>query len=416
MTTNIEQDYWKILIVDDDPDIHNMTRFVLGDFSFMGKGLNFLSAYSGKEAGQLIENNPDTALILLDVVMEEDDSGLKLVTYIRETLKNDSVRIVLRTGQPGLAPQKETIEKFNINGYKEKNCITNDELYSTLISSIRSYSDKTILNTKIQAQELEIKEAVKRAEVANIAKAAFLSTISHELRTPLTSISGFLEILEERFKKILIPNLININDREIKDTINLALEEIGIISSESITLTSLINELIDLSGLNSDSMFWKWEKINIVSVFNNTAQEIKPMADKKGLYLRADQDVDNYYIWGDLERITQVVTCLLNNAVKFTDKGGIVYKIKEEADMVRCEVADTGTAIPSDKLDAIFAKFTQLSDVLTNKSKGIGLGLSISKEIINLHNGSIRAEAKVDVGNSFIFVLPVYKGNKDQMS
>ncbi|MBF0542095.1 MAG: hybrid sensor histidine kinase/response regulator [Nitrospirae bacterium] len=398
------------MIVDDEPDVHKMTRFVLGDFTYMGKGLNFISAYSAKEARKLIEINPDTALILLDVVMEEDDSGLKLVTYIRETLKNNFVAIVLRTGQPGFAPQKDTLNKFDISDYKEKNYITEDELYSTLISSIRTFTDKYRLSKKIQCQELQLKEAIKRAESANIAKSAFLSTISHELKTPLTSISGFLEILEERFKKILMPNLININDQEIKEAINLTLEEIEIIATESATLTSLINELIDLSNIHSDSIYWEWEKINILSVFNNTALKIKPTANKKGLYLRSWQPGEQtpIYIWGDLEKITQVVTCLFDNAVKFTDTGGIVYTITKETEVVCCEVADTATAIASDKLDIIFEKFTQLADVLTNKSKGIGLGLSISKEIINIHNGCIKAAAKEGIGNSFSIILPIY--------
>lgn len=407
ITNNQDQNTWKILIVDDEPDIHHMTRVVLRNFSYQGKGLSFISAYSAKEARQFIEDNPDTALILLDVVMEEDDSGLKLITYIRETLNNKDVRIILRTGQPGLAPQRDTISNFDINGYEEKNYITDDVLYSLMVSSIRAFTDKIRLNDKLQMQEIELKEAINKAEAANIAKSVFLSTISHELRTPLTSISGFLEILEERFKKILIPNLINIHDIEVKSAINQALEEIDIISSESEVLTSLINELIDLSIIHSDSPFWKKERIDIVSILNSSVLAIKPQADKKGLYLRAEHQNCSIYIMGDLERITKVITCLLDNAIKFTDKGGIVYNIKQENGNVRCDIKDTGNAIPSGKLETIFAKFTQLSDVLTNKPKGIGLGLSICREILKHHDGYIRAENNVDIGNDFIFTLPI---------
>jgi len=409
MTNDNEQkkDAWKVMIVDDEPDVHNMTRFVLGDFTYQDKGLKFLSAYSGKEAMRLIEENPDTALILLDVVMEQQDSGLMLVKYIRETLNNENVRIVLRTGQPGVAPQRETVKNFKINGYNEKNGMSDDDLYTTMVSSIRTYTEKSELDNKLQLQHVALKEAIKRGDAANIAKAAFLSTISHELRTPLTSISGFLEILEERFKKTLIPNLINIQDKEIREAIDFALEEIGIISSESETLSSLVNELIELSDINSDSMRWKRERIDISSVFDNIALIVKPLADKKGLYIKSEIKDGSVYIIGDIAKITQVVRCLFDNAIKFTLNGGITYSVKEDASMALCTVSDTGNAIPSDKLEAIFEKFIQLSDVLTSKSKGSGLGLSITKEIIKLHDGCIRAESKEGVGNSFIFILPV---------
>jgi signal transduction histidine kinase len=409
MTNDNEQkkDAWKVMIVDDEPDVHNMTRFVLGDFTYQDKGLKFLSAYSGKEAMRLIEENPDTALILLDVVMEQQDSGLMLVKYIRETLNNENVRIVLRTGQPGVAPQRETVKNFKINGYNEKNGMSDDDLYTTMVSSIRTYTEKSELDNKLQLQHVALKEAIKRGDAANIAKAAFLSTISHELRTPLTSISGFLEILEERFKKTLIPNLINIQDKEIREAIDFALEEIGIISSESETLSSLVNELIELSNINSDSMRWKRERIDISSVFDNIALIVKPLADKKGLYIKSEIKDGSVYIIGDIAKITQVVRCLFDNAIKFTLNGGITYSVKEDASMALCTVSDTGNAIPSDKLEAIFEKFIQLSDVLTSKSKGSGLGLSITKEIIKLHDGCIRAESKEGVGNSFIFILPV---------
>lgn len=97
---------WKIIIADDDPDVHNITRLVLDDYEFEGRPLKFLSAYSGEETKALIAAHPDTAIILLDVVMETDDSGLQVVRHIRRELENHFVRIILRTGQPGKARKK----------------------------------------------------------------------------------------------------------------------------------------------------------------------------------------------------------------------------------------------------------------------------------------------------------------------
>jgi response regulator RpfG family c-di-GMP phosphodiesterase len=137
----VKDDVYKILIVDDEKTIHKITRMVLSKLTLDQKRLTYLSAYSAAEAKQVMEEHSDIAVILLDVVMEEEDSGLKLVKYIREELKNINVRIILRTGQPGYAPQKEVIMNYDINDYKEKNLLTSSQLYISVITALRSYRD-----------------------------------------------------------------------------------------------------------------------------------------------------------------------------------------------------------------------------------------------------------------------------------
>lgn len=132
---------WKVLIVDDDHEIHNITRIALADVRFNEMKIELLHAYSGKQAQEMILECPDLAIILLDVVMEEDDSGLKLINYIRNTLKNMFVRIVIRTGQPGQAPERKVIIDYDINDYKEKTELTSQKLFSTIIASLRSYDN-----------------------------------------------------------------------------------------------------------------------------------------------------------------------------------------------------------------------------------------------------------------------------------
>lgn len=132
---------WKVMIVDDEKSIHDVTRLALKKFEFENKKILFLHAYSGKEANQLIKENPDTALILLDVVMEEDDAGLMTARYIRSELKNTFVRIILRTGQPGTAPEETIIRDYDINDYKDKTELTVQKLKTVLYSSLRSYRD-----------------------------------------------------------------------------------------------------------------------------------------------------------------------------------------------------------------------------------------------------------------------------------
>lgn len=132
---------WKVLVVDDEEEVHAVTKLVLSDFFYDKKGLVFLHAYSGKEARELIAEHPDTAIIFLDVVMEKSDAGLAVVRHIREELKNSFVRIILRTGQPGQAPEEKVIIEYDINDYKEKTELTAQKLFTTMVTSLRSYRD-----------------------------------------------------------------------------------------------------------------------------------------------------------------------------------------------------------------------------------------------------------------------------------
>jgi adenylate cyclase len=131
---------WKILIVDDEIEIHNITKLALKEFIFENKSINFFSAYSGKEAKEIIKNNDDIALILLDVVMETEEAGLALVKYIRDILDNKIVRIILRTGQPGQVPEDVVIVNYDINDYKTKTELTNKKLFTTVVTALRSFS------------------------------------------------------------------------------------------------------------------------------------------------------------------------------------------------------------------------------------------------------------------------------------
>jgi response regulator RpfG family c-di-GMP phosphodiesterase len=132
---------WKILIVDDEPEVHAVTKLALSDFVFQGKNLEFFSAFSGQDAKLLVEQHPDAAIILLDVVMETDDAGLLVARYIREVLHNHYLRIILRTGQPGQAPERQVIVNYDINDYKSKTELTAQKLFTVVMSSLRSYRD-----------------------------------------------------------------------------------------------------------------------------------------------------------------------------------------------------------------------------------------------------------------------------------
>jgi signal transduction histidine kinase/CheY-like chemotaxis protein len=130
---------WKVAVVDDDPAVHDATRFALQDFSLHGRGLELHSARSAAEARALLAKHPDTAVMLLDVVMETEGAGLDLVQYVRGVLKNETVRIILRTGQPGQAPERRVVVDYDINDYKAKTELTAEKLFTTLTAALRSY-------------------------------------------------------------------------------------------------------------------------------------------------------------------------------------------------------------------------------------------------------------------------------------
>jgi signal transduction histidine kinase/CheY-like chemotaxis protein len=130
---------WKIAIIDDEPAVHDGTRFALGDYQLNGEGLEILSAYSAAEGRQLMRSHPDVAVVLLDVIMENDTAGLDLVEFIREDLKNETARIILRTGQPGQAPERRVIVDYDINDYKAKTELTADKLFTALTAALRGY-------------------------------------------------------------------------------------------------------------------------------------------------------------------------------------------------------------------------------------------------------------------------------------
>jgi signal transduction histidine kinase/DNA-binding NarL/FixJ family response regulator len=130
---------FKVAVIDDDAAVHEGTRFALYDYRLHGQGIEIISAFSAEEGRALLRTVPDIAVILLDVVMETDDAGLKLVDFIRTQLRNEAVRIILRTGQPGQAPERQVIVDYDINDYKAKTELTADKLFTSLTAALRSY-------------------------------------------------------------------------------------------------------------------------------------------------------------------------------------------------------------------------------------------------------------------------------------
>lgn len=193
---------WKILIVDDDKGIHQITKTILREFTFEDKPLQFLSAFSPAEAKALVRRNPDVAVILLDVMMDGNKAGLEVARYIREELNNQLARIILRTGQPQEAPEETVIRDYDINDYKEKTELTARKLTTTIIASLRSYRDIVNLDNNRKGLEKTLESAAALLEAQSLKRLAacvltqLLSILSINASHRAAAISGLVAVKE----------------------------------------------------------------------------------------------------------------------------------------------------------------------------------------------------------------------------
>ena len=174
-------DSWKVLIADDEQIVHDVTSLALKTFVFANKPISFYHAYSGDEARQMLEKNPDIAVILLDVVMETDDAGLQTARYIREKMNNKLIRIIIHTGLPDAAPEEATMREYDINDYKSKGDLTIQQLKTTMYASLRMYRDLVFLD-----QQHSIMQRVINS-TSNLLDSAQLKELITDIRAQISS-------------------------------------------------------------------------------------------------------------------------------------------------------------------------------------------------------------------------------------
>ncbi|MFZ9002947.1 MAG: ATP-binding protein [Robiginitalea sp.] len=259
----------------------------------------------------------------------------------------------------------------------------------------------------------EAKEAKARAEDANEAKSAFLSTVSHELRTPLTSVLGFAKIIRKRLQDKIFP-AVQSDDPKLKRTMDQVSENLNVVVSEGERLTSLINDVLDLAKIESGRMEWNMKPILIQDVIERAISATSSLFEEKDLKLKKQIPQDLPLINGDADKLIQVVINLLSNAVKFTDKGTVSVEAYKDNNQIVVEVQDTGMGVAEDDRHKIFERFRQAGDTLTDKPKGTGLGLPICREIIEHHGGIIWMKSELGEGSTFFFSLPLMAENGEQ--
>lgn len=435
-------DSWRIMIVDDEIEVHDVTKLALQRFSFEDKNLSFISAYSGEEAKQLIQQYPDTALILLDVVMETNHAGLMVTKYIRDVLNNHGVRIILRTGQPGEAPEESVILDYDINDYKTKTELTHQKLFTTIISALRTYrhittiekkqqelierhADRKRLNQQLQEEIAERKklEAYRieqerlrlqneflekqSQELAklNADKDKFFSIVAHDLKGPFQSLLGFSKLL-----LLMAPNADRSEIQEMSQRIH----------NSANNAANLLQNLLQWSRIQLGRMVCESQVLNLREHIEKNFSLLSSKAIKKRIIMQ-NLVSDDVFVYADPNMLDTVLRNLISNAIKFTNQGDRLTISAQQRDplleeaaevdiqQLQISVADTGIGIQPEVVAQLLNINRHYSTRGTAEEQGSGLGLIICKEMVEKNGGQIWIESEVGKGTTVHFTLPIPK-------
>lgn len=386
---------WHILVVDDEPDVHEVTRLVLRNVTFLDRPIRVHSTLNADEARQFIRQRDDIALVLLDVMMESERAGLEFVRYIRGGLNNCDIQIVIRTGQPGYAPEEQVILDYEINDYLAKEDLSETRFLTSVIGALRTYH--LIQETKKRTEERTV------AEAAAAAKGEFLAYMSHEIRTPLNSLVSASELLA------------------IPSSENERVEYLNIIKQSGHILLDIINETLDFSKLESGKLELESLDIHLEDLQNQVIGMFQAQVACKSVNLISEQSgIEGLWIKTDPVRLTQVLVNLVGNAIKFTESGDVTLRTQVLERSRKCvrftiEVEDTGIGIPPDQVPYLFNAFSQIGRDTNRRFGGSGLGLAISAGIIAKMGGRVEVRPGLEGrGSCFYFTLDAECGKENK--
>lgn len=271
------------------------------------------------------------------------------------------------------------------------------ELMVTLASQVAIALDNTEAYSQIEALNLgleaKVQERTVELERADRLRSLFLSHVSHELRTPLTCIKGFVE------------NMLGGLAGPLAEKQSVYLDRIGVNATR---LIRMITELLDQSRIESGKMDLLPAEVDLKKCIADVVDQLRPLAQSKGQQLDQHQEEDKLLVWADGDRVVQILTNLLHNAIKFTPEGGRIAVLvgSDGPNFARVSVTDRGPGIPAEALSNIFDPFFRVLHEQPSGPKGLGLGLSIAKTLVELHGGVITAKSEPGQGAEFTFTLP----------
>ena len=377
----------RILVVDDEKEIREMLLKALTRLTEFRVEL----AGDGEEALKKIEQE-DFDLVLTDLKMPKKD-GLQLVSDIAKS--KPETLTVLMTGHGTIDSALEAM-KQGASDYLLKP-LNLDEM----IVRLRKVLGERQRFIKLRDFAAQLERANQELKRVDEMKSEFVSVASHELRTPLTTIKNAVQL-------VLRGKAGEINETQA-NFLSMAEKNID-------RLTNILNSLLDLSRIESGNIGMKFEEFDLTSPIKFILSSLKPQADGKSIHLNMEAPEELPPVYGDREKVEQILMNLIGNAIKFTPEGGEISvspKLPDgEGGMVAISVKDSGIGIPEDQLKKVFEKFYQVEGSLHRSVSGTGLGLAITKGLVEAHQGKIWVESEVGKGSTFTFTLPVSKGEK----
>lgn len=375
-----------ILVVDDNADMRVYLMRLLAD------DYRVVPACDGADALEKVRRLVP-ALVLADIMMPVM-SGHDLLQAMRADEALRRIPVILLTARAGTEARVESLEA-GADDYVSKP-FNEEELMARVKNQLRVHRQERELEVKAaELQDLYSKLELANAELreASLRKSEFVSIVSHDLRTPLTAIGGFVDNLLEG-----IAGPLNEKQRRYLDRVN---TNIG-------RLVRMINDLLDLSKLEAGTLPFEPKTIAIADLVETLLDSLQPLAREKSLCLRSTVQDRDLMVQGDPDKLTQVMTNLIQNACKFTPAAGEVRLdiTADGADFAQVCVSDTGCGIPPDELPRVFEKFYRGTSS-RGEARGAGLGLAIVKQFVELHHGRIWVESAPQQGSRFYFTIPL---------
>jgi PAS domain S-box-containing protein len=273
--------------------------------------------------------------------------------------------------------------------------------------SERKRSEETLRKSHAEL-EIHVRERTRELDRANRAKTEFLSIVSHELRTPLTSVLGFAKIIRKKLLEVVYPAVKHNKEPKLCNEMGRIRKNLDIIVSEGERLTALINDVLDLAKMEANKVEYRMEALSPNEFIGQSINATNALFIDSGLALHTDIQPNMPSVMADSDRLIQVMVNLISNGVKFTENGTITIRARQVGEHIRVSITDTGLGIPKTMCDTIFDEFTQGQESLADRPKGTGLGLPISRNIIEGHQGHLWVESSPGKGSKFIFTLPLH--------